>query len=119
MEMINNNENNDQMESASMPTQRWWSVVGDNGFGITCLEFVVIEGLRMFKNVSIMEMPSEELARKYAFTAYVGRFYMRNAGRGVAVNFPTNLPANNLFCDPDFLKREGNIQMSYFPGIPV
>ena len=34
MEMINNNENNDQMESASMPTQRWWSVVGDNGFGI-------------------------------------------------------------------------------------
>ena len=109
----------DSAITASFDEERYWSIVGDNGFGMACHEAVLIEGIRKFRNVSIMEFPSEELARRYAYAAYFCRFVMRNAQSGISPKIPVNLPMNQLFIDPDFEAREGNRHLAYFPGIPL
>lgn len=105
--------------TASFDRERYWSIVGDNGFGVVSHEAVLIEGVRKFGNVSIMELPSEEMARRYAYAAYYSRFVMRNAQCGISAKMPVNLPINQLFIDPDFEEREGNRHLTYFPGIPI
>lgn len=95
---------------------RYWSLVGDNGFGITCFDAIVLEAIQRFRNISIMEMPSEETARQYAYTAYYSRFVMRNFMSGAQPKIPVNLPLDVLFFDPDFEEREGIVGDCTFPG---
>ena len=98
---------------------RYWALVGDNGFGITCFDGIVLDAIQRFLNISVMEMPSEEMARRYAYSAYYGRFIMRNFMTGALAKMPVNLPLDYLFFDPDFEEREGNRRQLYFPGIPM
>ena len=98
---------------------RYWALVGDNGFGITCFDGIVLDAIQRFRNISIMEMPSEEAARRYAYAAYYCRFVMRNFMNGAQAKIPVNLPLDFLFFDPDFEAREGNRRQLYFPGIPM
>ena len=98
---------------------RYWALVGDNGFGITCFDGIVLEAIQRFRNISVMEMPSEETARQYAYAAYYCRFVMRNFMNGAQAKIPVNLPLDYLFFVPDFEEREGNLRRLYFPGIPM
>lgn len=98
---------------------RYWALVGDNGFGITCFDGIVLDAVQRFHNISIMEMPSEEIARQYAYAAYYSRFVMRNFMNGAQAKMPVNLPLDYLFFDPDFEEREGTRRGLYFPGIPM
>lgn len=98
---------------------RYWAIVGDNGFGITCFDGVVLEAIQRFRNLSVMEFSTEEMARRYAFAAYYNRFIMRNFMAGAPPKIPVNLPLDCLFFDPDFEAREGNRRQLYFPGIPM
>lgn len=99
--------------------ERYWAIVGDNGFGITCFDGVVLEAIQRFRNLSVMEFSTEEMARRYAFAAYYNRFVMRNFMAGAPPKIPVNLPLDCLFFDPDFEAREGNRRQLYFPGIPM
>lgn len=99
--------------------ERYWAIVGDNGFGITCFDGIVLDAIQRFRNISVMEMPSEETARQYAYAAYYSRFVMRNFMNGAQAKMPVNLPLDFLFFDPDFEEREGNRRRLYSPGIPV
>ena len=99
------------------PAKQWWSVVGDNGFGYTCYEGVVLEGIKNLRNLSVMTMPNEEAARQYSFAAYFGRYCMRNYNGGQQPKLPVNLPPDCIFYDKEFDAREGNRVLNYFPGI--
>ena len=96
---------------------RWFALVGDNGMGFTSSEGVVIEGIQKLRNVTIFQMPSAEAAKNYAYAAYISRFMMRNYALGVNPLVPVNLPADCIFYDQDFAKREGNATLSYFAGL--
>ncbi len=106
-------------EAAITTAPTWFALVGDNGFGITTGEGYVIEAVRNLRQVVITSMPSEDLARQYAYAAYCSRFMMRNAYSQVFPMVPGNLPANVIFYDPHFDEREGQRKIAYFPGIPV
>lgn len=116
MNEMNNGKNQEIQAEVDV---RFWSLVGDNGFGITCFDGIVLDAIQRFRNISIMEMPSEEAARRYAYAAYYCRFVMRNFMNGAQAKIPVNLPLDVLFFDPDFEAREGNRRQLYFPGIPM
>ena len=99
--------------------ERYWAIIGDNGFGITCFDGIVLDAIQRFRNISVMEFSTEEMARRYAFAAYYNRFVMRNFMAGAPPKIPVNLPLDYLFFDPDFEEREGNRRQLYFPGIPM
>lgn len=96
---------------------RWFAIVGDNGLGFTSSEGVVLEGLQLLKNVTVMQMPSLDAARNYSFNAYASRFLMRNFHAGVYPIVPINLSADYIFVDPDFERREGQKTVGYFPAL--
>ena len=96
---------------------RWFAIVGDNGMGFTSSEGVVLEGLKMLKNVTVMQMPNLDSARNYSFNAYASRFLMRNLHAGVYPVVPINLSPDYIFIDSDFEKREGQKTVGYFPAL--
>ena len=96
---------------------RWYAIIGDNGMGFTSSEGIVFEGIRTLRNVTVFQMPSEEAAERYAYTAYVSRFMMRNYALGINPTVPINLPKDCIFYDQDFEKREGQAKLSYFAGL--
>ena len=99
--------------------ERYFSIVGDNGFCYTTSIPMIIEVIYNLRNATVMEMQSEEGARKYAICAYCSRFYLRNFRAGIPPMVPFNLPPNNAYYDLDFEKREGGVNGSYIPGLPI
>lgn len=102
-----------------MDNKRYYAVVGDNGYAFTTMDGLIIEAVRVLRNVSIMEMPDELSAQRYAVAAYCNRYIMRNFSLGGYPMIPLNLPVDELYIDEDFDKREGEKCLSYFPGIPM
>lgn len=111
---------NNNVVTASSNGNRWFSIVGNNGMCITTYEYRMIEAIRKLIMVTVMEFDNAESARGYAYSAYAGRFFMRNNHLGVVPQLPIHFPAECLWIDPDFEAREGNRGISgYFPGLPV
>ena len=115
---MNNNIYNFNNANTGKP-ETWYSLVGDNGFGITTLDGVIIEAVHKLRNLSMVAMPNEEMARNYALSAYFGRFIMRNHAYGCQPQIPINIPANIIYYDPYFDEREGNRLSYLFPGINI
>lgn len=99
--------------------KRYFAVVGDNGFGYTTSDGVVLEAMGKLKNLTVTELSSEQIAYQYAVCAYASRFMMRNHVNGIGASVPMYLPPDELFIEADFEKREGSKALSYFPGIPM
>ena len=100
-------------------SNRYFAIVGDEGFTYTNSIGVVMEAFGKLNNVSIMELSNETLAYQYAMCSYCGRFMMRNFEQSVQPCVPLNLPLNALFIDENFQAREGDSVQPYFPGISI
>lgn len=100
-------------------SNRYFAIVGDEGFTYTNSIGVVMEAFGKLNNVSIMELTNETMAYQYAVCAYVNRFMMRNFTYAVQPIIPLNLPLNCCYIDENFQAREGERQNTYFPGLPI
>lgn len=86
---------------------RVFTVVGDNGMGISdeySLDSIIAAGL---VNVEIQEFNNVYSAVRYAIGQYCARFIARNYHLNIAPSYPGSLNLNQVFIDPDFEKREG------------
>lgn len=104
-------------QTVQICNQKWYAIVGDNGFGYVSSEVDIIEGLRKLHHATIFELPSQDAARQYAYCAYSARWFMRNSWMGNGLELPVNLPGDYLYIDPQFEAREGGKQLPYFPAL--
>ncbi len=95
----------------------WFAVVGDNGFGYVSSEVDIVEAVRKLRQLVVVQLPNQESARNYAYSAYAGRWFMRNAWAAVSIKLPANLPPDYIFLDPEFEKREGGKTLPFFPAL--
>lgn len=100
-------------------SNRYFAIVGDDGFCYTNAIGVVMEAFNKMHNVSIMEFSNGTTAYQYAVCAYCSRFFMRNFKQSIPPCVPLNLPINALFIDENFQAREGDSVQPYFPGISI
>ena len=106
------------MEHTIQPCrQKWYAVVGDNGFGYVSSEVDIIDSLRKLLHVTVIQMANQDDARHYAYCAYASRWFMRNGWMGQQIELPINLPSDYLYIDPKFEEREGGRQLPYFPAL--
>ena len=93
-----------------VPKERWFSIVGDNGFCFTYNDYYVISALRKLVSCEIMEVANENQAQIYAYERYVAKFFGRNRDFGIQVQLPINLPPNTLWIDKDYEIREQRLR---------
>lgn len=100
------NYNGNEFANVQVMPERWFSNVGDNGMCITTQEIHLVEAIRMLIRVEMTECPNETIARNMAYQKYVSRFFMRNNAYGVQPELPVNLPAEMIWIDKNYEKRE-------------
>ena len=100
--------------------KQWYAVVSDNAFAFTDSVALISMALESWVMPTVTSMRSKEDAARYAFTAYVGRFYSRNYMYGCVPKLPINLPPNVPFLDMEYEERErGRDQIPPFPGLSI